>query len=98
MKYVINEAFGGFEIPDEVLNNPKFITIENPDDFDDSPDIRTNPILIDWVKHNPNSELAIVNIPDEATDYMINDYDGYESVYAVINGKIEWILPEEDDA
>lgn len=98
MKYVINAAFGGFEIPEEVLNNLKLTTINNFDAFGDLPDVRTNPVLIDWVERHPNSELAIVNIPDEATDYMVSVDDGFEEVYAVIDGRIKFISPEGEDA
>ena len=31
---------------------------------------------------------------EEATDFIVNDYDGKETVYAVINGKIKEIVPK----
>lgn len=33
-------------------------------------------------------DMGVVEIPDEATDYLITEYDGAESVYYVLNGKI----------
>lgn len=89
MKYVINNEFGGFEVPTILIkeNNwdRKYIYSE---------EIRTDIKLIEWVENHPDDELAIVDIPEEATDFMVNDYDGKETVYAVINGKIKEIVPK----
>ena len=30
----------------------------------------------------------VVDIPDESTDYLITDYDGIETLYYVLDGKI----------
>lgn len=43
MEYVINCAFGGFQLPDEVINIPNFSELTSRET---SNDIRTNPILI----------------------------------------------------
>lgn len=94
MEYVINRAFGGFQIPEEVINIPAFSELIYRET---SNDIRTNPILIDWVHKHPNSELGIVVIPDNATDFMVNEQDGFEEVYAVINGKIIFLPPKVED-
>ena len=89
MKYVINNDFGGFGIPDKVAkeNNWDISYIH-------SEEIRTDPKLIEWAENHPNWELVVVDIPEEATDFMVNDYDGKETVYAVINGKIKEIVPK----
>ena len=36
------------------------------------------------------SRLAVVDFPDEATDYEILDYDGSESLLYVLDGKIRY--------
>jgi hypothetical protein len=33
----------------------------------------------------------VVEIPNEATDYEILEYDGLEEVVCVIDGKLHWI-------
>lgn len=33
--------------------------------------------------------IKIVEIPDEATDWMITEYDGLETIYYVLDGKIK---------
>lgn len=35
-----------------------------------------------------HSDLIIVDIPDEATDWQLQDYDGIESIIYVVDGKI----------
>ena len=46
--------------------------------------------LVEWVKQYPedNPSLKVYVIPDDATDWEINEYDGMESLILVINGKI----------
>lgn len=89
MKYVINNEFGGFSVPANLIKennwNNKYLYSE---------EIRTDIKLIEWVENHPGDDLAVVNIPEEATDFMVNDYDGKETVYAVIDGKIKEIVPK----
>lgn len=87
MKLVINTCFGGFGI------NP---SIAGKYGFDEYSESRTNKKLIELIEHGVDcngscSELKVVDIPDEATDYKIIDYDGSEDVLYVINGKIKYL-------
>ena len=36
----------------------------------------------------PHTKLKVVEIPNIATDYLIEEYDGAEKVYYVVDGKI----------
>ena len=36
------------------------------------------------------AELEVVEIPDGATDYYLNEYDGMESIIYVLDGKLHW--------
>ena len=57
--------------------------------FDDDRQIRTSKELIDWVNAHPmNDGLVVVDIPDEATDFVIHEYDGKEWIDAVVDGKM----------
>lgn len=92
MLYVINHSYGGFEVPAEVCSAIGCRM------FDDSREVRTNPILIDWVrKHSDDTDLTVVEIPDKATDYEIFEYDGNESLIYVLNGHIHYADPVYDD-
>lgn len=87
MKLVINSCFGGFDIPDEYSS-----------EFDSPWNVKRNDLrLIELVEKltregknafTCSTCLVVVEIPDEATDYMINDYDGQESVIYVVDGKL----------
>lgn len=84
MLLVINSAFGGFEVPEHIAKKIGCSTSDN------TREIRTNPELIAWVKEQPEEtrELDIAEIPDDATDWMMIEYDGSETVYACVNGHI----------
>lgn len=82
MEIVINNTYGGYKIPEEVFNQ-----IETQGKYDDRLLIRANPIFVNWVKNHKTS-LLVVYMPDEATDFMITEYDGMETFYYVLDGKI----------
>ena len=89
MKIVLNKCYGGFGISDfarECLGlEDRFI---NPDE------IRTNESLIQMVECNsklvsaPLARLRVIEIPEEATDWYVDDYDGMEELIYVMNGKL----------
>ena len=81
MKIVINGDYGGFGygVSKEVTPLAKK---EN----------RTNPQLIMWVETQPHKcgDLRVVEIPNNATDWEINEYDGLEEIIYVVDGKIHY--------
>lgn len=86
MKIVANKWYGDFGISDEA-----FKILGTNFNYDD----RTSPQLISLIEEkgaefveDDYSALAIVEIPDEITDWEIDDYDGYETVIYVLDGKI----------
>ena len=86
MKIAINTCFGGFSLSE------KAASILNVNPYDNIN--RTNPQLIAMVELDAKAtggmfaELEVVEIPDDATDYLIDEYDGCETIYYVLNGKI----------
>lgn len=93
MKIVVNNCFGNFELPTE------FCTIYELDEYDDID--RADARLIDFLESyftatgeksysGRFSELIVVEIPDIATDWHINEYDGVESIVYVVDGKLHW--------
>ena len=88
MKLVINKCFGGFSVNDNIV---KMLNLESRYDLEDD---RTNAKLIELIESGVDvntkySNLTVVEIPDDATDYMINEYDGFENVLYVLDGKIK---------
>lgn len=58
-------------------------------------EIRTNPELIAMIEAGEGvngycAELEVVEIPDSATDYYLEKYDGMESIIYVLDGKLHW--------
>lgn len=86
MKYVINSCYGGFGISDECT---KKLGLRNRWSYD-----RTDEHFIQIVEEDPKfasgpySILKVVEIPDNATDWELLEYNGDEEIIAVIDGKI----------
>ena len=94
MKIVINDCFGGFSLTDDMRNTLGLVT-----NFPMDEELRRNdPKLIqlveDYIKSGENTSQCthykIVEIPDKATDFAVNEYDGLESVIYVVDGKLFW--------
>ena len=87
MKYVVNKCFGGFRVKEDVLK-----ALGYGDDWGVK---RDDPRLVDMVEKLGSeavsgslSYLEVVEIPDEATDWELSEYDGVESITAVVDGKL----------
>jgi hypothetical protein len=94
MKMVINADWGGYEVPDEV---EEMLDHEcKCGRWNWGEDERVHPLFIEWVKNHKNeTDLSVVNIPDNATDYEILEDDGFETVIAVVDGKIVYLDTED---
>ena len=81
MKLVINGTYGGYGL---------YMADEFRSLVEKYEDERTAPELVAFVEGHPDDcgDLEVVEIPDESTDYLINEYDGAETVYYVVDGKI----------
>ena len=95
MKIIINGCYGGFCLNDEVIKKLSESGIV-VDKFGAGNSTRTNPELIKMIENGEDvnaeySYLEVVNIPDNATDYLIEEHDGNERILCVINGKIHKI-------
>lgn len=90
MKIVINVCFGGFRLSDEQIEELKRLGAY--DDFIDDAEFgyvnRSNSKLVEAVEKHPNS-LSVIDIPDNATDWTVEEYDGAERVLFVVDGKIK---------
>ena len=88
MKFVINDCFGGYGFSiDFLLKYGKEIGSLK----------RNDPKLVAAVEEfglrkasGTYSALCIKEIPDDATDYYIDEYDGAETLIYVRDGKLHW--------
>ena len=89
MKIIINDCFGGFGVREDVLE--KFGLSEA-----DEKTIRFDPNLITLIESGEDinddySDLVVVEIPDNATDWFIDEYDGSEEIICVVDGMLHWV-------
>ena len=90
-KILVNACYGGFGLKEEYWK-------EFFDRTKGIDDIREDEKLIALVESGVDisgmcAKIVVVEIPDEATDYYINEYDGNEEVIYVIDGKIRFACP-----
>ena len=50
--------------------------------------IRTNPMIIEAVENTSDRNNYIKEIPDEVTDFLVVECNGFEELYYVLNGKL----------
>ena len=97
MKILVNTCYGGFTFNDDFVKAlPKFEGLDEIDirygNFKRN-DINIIKSVEDFGIENVSgsySSIKIVEIPEESTDWTINEYDGTETVIYVLNGKMHY--------
>ena len=89
MKMILNKRYGGFSISQYIADRIGVNT------YDDPNTLRVNEDLINYLEifgsdnvSGMFARLTLVEIPDDITDYEVNDYDGFETVTYVLDGKL----------
>lgn len=86
MKLVINTEYGGFSIPEPFCKKYGLSPYDHI--------TRNDERLVNFVGEDGYEIwlgfLEVVEIPDNATDYFIDEYDGLERVIYVVDGKLHW--------
>lgn len=86
MKIVVNKCYGGFELPLEFCKKYDFRPFSDIE--------RNDERLVRFVLERGSkikirgTDLRVIEIPDNATDWEIAEYDGLEEVIFVVNGKL----------
>ena len=89
MLIVLNKCYGGFGLSKQAVE-----ALGLEDDY--YGDVgRDDPTLIALIQEHgsewasdPLAHLCVVEIPDEATDWEMDDYDGIETITYVVDGKL----------
>lgn len=71
-----------------VFNLPNFLEEKFEEVYDDEVSVRTSPEVVEYFKKANLKGYQIVTFPTEATDTLLVDYDGCETLYYVLDGKI----------
>lgn len=91
MTFILNKCYGGFGISEFALNQ---LGVDHIFTFDNTDTELVNKLAALINKYGSEacscsfSKLRVVEIPDCATDYEIDEYDGFETIIYVVNGKI----------
>lgn len=87
-KVVINYCYGGFNLSAQALNA---LGIDKHHQYSVA---RDDARLVAMVEADAKTtagdycKLAVVEIPDNTSDWMINEYDGAEEIIFVVEGKL----------
>lgn len=89
MKFVLNKCYGGFDLSEEAQE------ILGQADFEirrDDPDLLAliEKKGIQFVQ-GKYAKLKVVEVPESATDFTLDEYDGWERIIYVVNGKLNFV-------
>lgn len=91
MTFVLNKCYGGFSISQFAADK---LGLESRFDFDISDSLMVDALaslITEFGSEKCSGDFAklrVVDIPDYATDYEIDEYDGFETIIYVVDGKI----------
>jgi hypothetical protein len=89
MTFVLNKCYGGFSLSDFAVEK---LGVEDEYSFLDELEMDALASLIREFGSEKcsgrNANLQVVEIPDICTDYGIDEYDGFEVMTYVVNGKL----------
>lgn len=89
MELVINRCYGGFFLSELAC---ELLALDSPYADIERDDYRLVALIRSLGKkaNGRCANLKVVEIPFEATDWHIDEYDGLESVVYVVDGKLHW--------
>ena len=91
MTFVLNKRYGGFSLSRFAADQ---LGLKSVYDFDGSDLLMVDALASLIAEYGSEkcsgscAKLKVVNIPDNCTDYEVNEYDGVESITYVVDGKL----------
>ena len=91
MTFVLNKCYGGFSLSDFAA---KKLGLEDEWDFDCGDELMVDALaslIVEFGSEKCSGDCAnlqVVEIPDDCTDYEVDEYDGFECITYVVGGKL----------
>lgn len=94
MTFILNKCYGGFSLSQFAIDKLGLSSHSYGYDFDNSDPLMVDALaslIAEFGSEKCSGDLAklrVVEIPDCTTDYQIDEYDGFETIIYVVDGKI----------
>lgn len=89
MKFVLNKCYGGFDLSEEAQE------ILGQADYEIK---RDDPDLLALIEEKgiqfvqgKYAKLKVIEVPESATDFTLDEYDGWERIIYVVDGKLNFV-------
>ena len=91
MTFILNKCYGGWSISDFAMEQLGLDS--NYPDMDEVDEKKLARLINEYGSEKcsgHSAKLKVIEIPDNATDWDIEDYDGVERIVYVVNGKLNY--------
>lgn len=91
MTFILNKCYGGWSISDFAMEQLGLDS--NYPDMDEVDEKKLAELINTYGSEKcsgHSAKLKVVEIPDNTTDWDIEDYDGVERIVYVVNGKLNY--------
>ena len=91
MTFILNKCYGGWSISDFAMEQLGLDS--NYPDMDEVDEKKLAELINEYGSEKcsgHSAKLKVIEIPDNATDWDIEDYDGIERIVYVVNGKLNY--------
>jgi hypothetical protein len=91
MIFILNKCYGGWSISDFAMEQLGLDS--NYPDMDEVDEKKLAELINEYGSEKcsgHSAKLKVIEIPDNATDWDIEDYDGIERIVYVVDGKLNY--------
>ena len=91
MTFILNKCYGGWSISDFAMKQLGLDS--NYPDMDEVDEKKLAELINEYGSEKcsgHSAKLKVIEIPDNATDWDIEDYDGIERIVYVVDGKLNY--------
>ena len=91
MTFILNKCYGGWSISD--FAKEQLGLDSNYPDMDEVDEKKLAELINEYGSEKcsgRSAKLKVIEIPDNATDWDIEDYDGIERIVYVVDGKLNY--------